>query len=496
MPQKKELQYRTEIIPVQDMLASLSGDAFGPPERDAAPGEAKEAQLDLDEGELVDDEAASDELQYSQYSSSFYDPEHDPEHDPENDTEYDPECEPEGEPEEQLDRPLERDHLAESLIEDDFGMLPTPTALPGAGEEAMMQSFHEDFEMTSSGPLTFHEDHFGARSVIEGTAHKWDSKRNAYGAGNEFKVQGSPIKVRIRDVHIIWNLFDGYDWQRTRDTITQAVQEVEEKATERRARNERRSPREADDDEESVIGDFLFNSIYIGIPANRDPRDLSNLISRNVDDLASETESQAPSTVTQSPSRQPRPTRGRGKRLRLNRSKHHKLAFELRGVCVDLVVFPPGSGETQSSVDVRVRDLEIFDLVPTSTWRKFATYMQDAGDRESGTNMVHLEILNVKPVADLAASEMVVKVSGGRDDRAMLTGRPRSSPSGCTSIRTPWTFWRASSSSRTRRRRSTPASRTSHSCSASRSTRCGSRWTTSPRRSTTRGCGRATRTNS
>ncbi|KAI9820141.1 MAG: autophagy- protein 2 [Thelocarpon impressellum] len=380
LPRKQDVKYRTEIIPVHDMLASLSGDAFGPSGQSEV---ADDFGPVLDESDVIEEEDTAGNLQFSQYSSSFYDPEIDSEPDP----------------------------LSESLIGDDFGMLANPTMIPDTGEDAMLESFHEGFEMSSSGPLNFLEDHFASKSVVEGTAHKWDSKRNAYGTGNEFKVLGSPMKVRVRDVHLIWNLFDGYDWQRTRDTITKAVHEVEEKATERRARSDRRVSFEADDEEESVIGDFLFNSIYIGIPANRDPRDLSNLINRHVDDLASETESQAPSTMTQSPSRQPRPARAKGKRLRLNRSKHHKLAFELRGVCVDFVVFPPGSGETQSSVDVRVRDFEIFDLVPTSTWRKFATYMHDAGDRESGTSMLHLEILNVKPVADLAASEIVVKAT-------------------------------------------------------------------------------------
>ena len=81
--------------------------------------------------------------------------------------------------------------------------------------------------------------------------------------------------------HIIWNLFDGYDWQHTRDTITKAVQEVEAKAIERRARGERISTFEQDiEDEETVIGDFLFNSIYIGIPGNRDPRELAAAINQ------------------------------------------------------------------------------------------------------------------------------------------------------------------------------------------------------------------------
>ena len=135
-------------------------------------------------------------------------------------------------------------------------------------------------------------------------------------------------------------------------------------------------------------------------------------MNRNIDDLASETGSYATSTTaTSSPSRQNMAPQTKRKKLRLARSKHHKMTFELKGVSIDMVVFPPGSGETQSSIDIRVQDLEIFDHVPTSTWKKFATYMHDAGERESGTSMVHIEILNVKPVPDLAASEIILKVS-------------------------------------------------------------------------------------
>ena len=86
------------------------------------------------------------------------------------------------------------------------------------------------------------------------------------------------------------------------------------------------------------------------------------------------------------------------------------MTFELKGLSADCLVFPPGQGETQSSIDVRVQDLEIFDHLPTSTWRKFATYMQDAGERESGTGMVHIEILHVKPVPDLPVTEIILKV--------------------------------------------------------------------------------------
>ncbi|KAI9771088.1 MAG: autophagy- protein 2 [Geoglossum simile] len=373
-PPSQDIRYRTEIVPVEDMLASLSGDAFAP----SAPTDSS-FPLSLEEGDMVDDDVP----QNLEFVESFYRPESE----------------------------LTSEEIADSLLEDDLGQLASPPKTRELGGKVLLESFREQYSVTPNEPLEFHEDHFELKSGIEGTAHKWNSVKNTYSAVHQGKIRGSPLRVRVRDVHVIWNLFDGYDWQKTRETISKAVKEVEVKAMERRSRNERRVSFDVEDDEESVIGDFLFNSIYIGIPANRDPRELSSQINRNFDDLASETESYAASSTSHSPSRQSYGSRARGKRLKLDRSKHHKIAFELKGVSADLVVFPPGTGETQSSLDVRVKDMEIFDHVPTSTWKKFVTYMHDAGERESGSSMLHLEILNVKPIPDLAASEIVVRAT-------------------------------------------------------------------------------------
>jgi len=259
--------------------------------------------------------------------------------------------------------------------------------------------------------LVIHENYFGQGSVIQGTAHRWNSAKNEYDEEDKEKVARSPVSVRVRDVHIIWNLFDGYDWSHTRDVISEAVAGIEAKAYEREAGRDRSrltgEPELAE--EETVIGDFLFNSIYIGIPANRDPRELAAAINQDLNDNATETESIATTAMTVTPSRQG--SAQRRKRLKLNRSKRHKITFELQGIDVDLITFPPGSGETQSSIDVRIRDINVFDHVPTSTWKKFLTYDQDAGEREMGTSMAHLEILTVKPLPELGASEFVLKVT-------------------------------------------------------------------------------------
>ena len=377
-PPSKEIKYRTKVIPVADLLASLSGDAFG-----TAEGEYNfDDDFGLGEGSEGGEGPPTDESDDLDFDSHYY------QH--ESDAQYN-----------------------EAIMEDEGeSSASAQLTIRDTNDGILLDSFVESQEPAESDELEFQEDHFGTGSILEGTAHRWNSAKNTYDRSNASKIKKSPLKVCVRDVHIIWNLFDGYDWQHTRDAITKAVQDVESRAIEKRARNERRPTFDQDiEDEETVIGDFLFNSIYIGIPANRDPRELAAAINQELNDNTTETESIATTQLSSSPSRQGTARKTKSKRLRLNRSKHHKITFELRGVSVDFVAFPPGSGETQSSVDIRVHDFEIFDHVPTSTWRKFATYMQDAGERETGTNMIHIEILNVKPVPELAASEIVLKAT-------------------------------------------------------------------------------------
>jgi len=371
----KETKYRTKVIPVHDLLASLTGDAFGTAEGDY------NFDDDFGMGEASEAFGAEgpDDLDFD---SHFYQQE--------GDEDYN-----------------------EAILEDEGGLSASAQlSSRDTHDGVLLDSFVEPEPEEEVGELDFQDNHFGTGSVLEGTAHRWNSTKNTYDHSNASKVRKSPLKACVRDMHIIWNLFDGYDWQNTRDTITKAVQDVESRAIEKKARNDRRSTFDHDiDDEDEFIGDFLFNSIYIGIPGNKDPRELAAAINQELNDNATETESIATTYLSSSTSRQGSARKSKPKKLRLNRSKRHKITFELKGVSVDLVTFPPDSGETQSSVDVRVHDFDIFDHVPTSTWRKFATYMQDAGEREFGTSMIHLEILNVKPIADLAASEIVLKAT-------------------------------------------------------------------------------------
>ncbi|KAI1657358.1 hypothetical protein F4813DRAFT_361154 [Daldinia decipiens] len=376
-PPSKEIKYRTKVVPVEDLLASISADAFGKAEGDY--DFDKDFGLELDETDSDFGLGNSGQSSPLAVDSRFYD-------------------------ESSVEAKLFE--ATGSMISDEMGTQDTTDGV-------LLTNFSSQPDMMDDDDdLVIHENYFGSGSVIQGTAHRWNSAKNAYDEANDEKIQRSPLSVRVRDVHVIWNLFDGYDWSRTREVISKVVHNIESTAIEQQSRHDR--ARTSTDmeliEEETEIGDFLFNSIYIGIPANRDPRELTHAINQELNDAATETESIATTAMTATPSRQGNAYRNKRK-LKLNRSKRHKITFELKGINVDLVTFPPGSGETQSSIDVRIRDLDVFDLVPTSTWKKFATYDQDAGEREMGTSMVHLEILNVKPVADLAASEIVLKAT-------------------------------------------------------------------------------------
>jgi autophagy-related protein 2 len=375
-PPSKENKYRTKVVPVQDLLASISAEAFGRAEGD----------YDFDNDFAIAQELGGDEL-------------------------YD---------EAQDDSPLAVDSryyddtpVVEQLFDATGSMVSDTTTTQETNDGVLLTNFgtSSDSMSVDSEELIIQENYFGKGSSLDGVAYVWNSSQNTYDRAPEVLVQRSPLRVAVRDVHVIWNLFDGYDWARTRDVISKAVHDVEEKAQARRQRSERRAVYEEEfEDEETVIGDFLFNSIYIGIPANRDPRELTQAINQELNDNATETASVATTAFTTTTGRTSGPSRTR-KKLRLNRSKQHKITFELKGVNVDMISFPPGSGETEASIDIRIQSLDIFDHVPTSTWKKFVTYDQDAGEREMDNSMVHLELLNVKPIPDLAASEMVVRVT-------------------------------------------------------------------------------------
>lgn len=363
-------KYRT-TIPLQQMMESFTGDALIAPEE-------VEGDDFMSNADLVEDEVPTN----LEFVGSIYNSQSLPTH----------------------------EEMGDSLLgEDDLGALATPPLVRQRGDRGLLESFQEKYEITENEQdFEFNDDYFEeSEANLKGKARKWDSTKNQYHLSNEFKVPEAPLKVRVRDMNIIWNLYDGYDWPRTRNIISQAVDDVEARAEERR-----RKVRDEDEDDDFIEEDFLFNSVWIGVPVKDEKGALARRINHDIDDLASETGSYATSTATRSTgaTNHPRTSTRSKRRLKLERSKHKKIAFSLMDVAVDLIVFPPDSGETINSLNVRVRDFEIFDHVPTSTWKKFVTCLIEPSARQMHKPMINLEVVTVKPVTDLAASELVIKV--------------------------------------------------------------------------------------
>ena len=413
-PPSKQPKYLTEPMTIEDMMASFTGDAFAKPDKppetlfdvEEQPSDDPELMLDIPTlGEDDDDGLLAD----SEMTSSLYGPI--------------------GSMLEGVDKPEDEDasedfpETAESLLEDDpFEMTSSPTDAPLSDSALVKELNKQRRPAVKDEPvdLGLYEvedlglDALGGNQRALGTQYRFNTPvARGYKAPAASKHRDLPFRLKLRDLHIIWNIYDGYDWQRTRDGITEAVEQVETRAEQRRAK--RRQSQNEREDEESVIGDFLFNSIYIGVPSNHDAQELRRQINRNIDDLASETESVPVSGMSRPTiySASGRPAKQRQqRRLNLERSKAHKVAFELKGVSADVLVFPPDSADVVSSVDVRVKDFEIFDNVPTSTWKKFLTHLDnDPSAREMSKPMMHIELLNVRTLENFAASEIVMHVS-------------------------------------------------------------------------------------
>lgn len=309
-----------------------------------------------------------------------------------------------------------------------------------ASHASSSSSISEDEMVTDVQSLRINEDFFSNLPTLNSRAHLFDTSRQKFTYVSNSDLSKCPLQIRVLDATVIWNLFDGYDWHATREKISKAViEKVQTKAAERRARfgsgsrgssfSDELRPTFTDLDEDE--DDVLFNSVRVDIPAQRDAHNVFDDINRNIQgvtptftDSVSDANSQiatrsnftTATTLNASSSRRSSITSlmtpAHAPKLRLGRSRRRKLAFDLRGISLDFIMYPPEvSRESQSSLDLRIRDLDVLDYVPTSTWSKFATYNRDAGERETGSDMIRVRLVNVKPVPELAATEIVLKAA-------------------------------------------------------------------------------------
>lgn len=402
----KQQKYLTEPVTIDDMISSFSGDAYAQPEK---PGEmlfdAEEA-AQLPDSDIDDDSDGL--LADADMSSSLYGP---------------------------IggmmgDLPAGKDHsdqdygeTVESLLEDDpFEMTTSPDDMPFSDSALLRDLRQQSMPVKSSEPVDLGNyeiedlgfDALGVDERALGSHNRFCAPTSQRKVGKKSRsMERLPFKLRLRDVNATWHMHDGYDWQRTRDGITTAVEHVEQQAEERLAR--RRQSRVEPEDEESTIGDCMFNSVYITVPNNiTEAPDIRRGINRQIDDMASESESVPASGISRPTaySAGGRPIRKtHRRRLKLERSRYHKVSFELKGMSVDLDVLPQGSGDLQSSIEVRLKQFEIYDNVPTSTWKKFLTQKHNEGTQEIARPMVHIELLTRKTIQERDATELLIHVA-------------------------------------------------------------------------------------
>jgi len=220
------------------------------------------------------------------------------------------------------------------------------------------------------------------------------------------------LRLRINSGDLTLLLYDGYDWAKTRKTITEEVKEMRRRLTKIR---QLVASGQTQDQSLEKTGALLFNSLYIGLEQDVDALEPGALIAAIDEELKDDLEIASLSSwqslkpaVSSTPVRSPRV---KGKRL--TRSKSPSMEFRLLGIKSEVDHFQPHE-PTASRTLVTVRDVEILDHIKTSTWRKFLTELRSdsrGNIRETNSNMVRVELLSVRPIPDHPSEEARLRVS-------------------------------------------------------------------------------------
>ncbi|RLV95950.1 Autophagy-related protein 2 [Spathaspora sp. JA1] len=272
-----------------------------------------------------------------------------------------------------------------------------------------------DSQGTSS--LVFEEEHFD---------------KNRVSASSSADSTVNPVKVNINLSKTRIFLYDGYDWKDTRKVIRASLKHFETQVKdggnkERKSKSPSKSSASppaikfdvketiSEDEEEGLYEETLFQSIHVAFPRQAKPSDVADAINNTItpqDENTFEEQKKAQANIS-----------GKNyKNLKLRRSLNHKVYVDLKNIEVNVDVFstrdpridktdPNMTHEMLSSVEVRLGTVDIYDNVPTSTWNKFLSYMNSLGEREIGTSMVRISILNIRPAPSMVFGEMMMNIS-------------------------------------------------------------------------------------
>lgn len=232
--------------------------------------------------------------------------------------------------------------------------------------------------------------------------------------GLPFSSENETLRLRIRNCDIALLLYEGYDWPATRRTIEEEVKEMRKRLAKIRQLVASGQSQEPLLEDTSAL---LFNSVYIGLHEDVDATQPDALIAAIDEELRDDfdTGSQSSWQTLQNPvpsAAPPRPTvRTSGKRL--TRARGPSIEFSLTGMNAEFNAYG-GNSVVVSRTFVTVRDLEILDHIKTSTWKKFLTALRSDSKgnvRETGANMVRIELHSVRPSLGHKSEEARLRVS-------------------------------------------------------------------------------------
>jgi autophagy-related protein 2 len=221
------------------------------------------------------------------------------------------------------------------------------------------------------------------------------------------------VRVRLQNCNLTVFLHEGYDWPSTRRIIEEETKVMRMKLMKIRQMLASGQAYDPNIDETSAL---LFNSVYVGLEENVEGMDSGALIAAIDQELEDEYEVASQSswqTLVPVSSAKPSETAiAQSKRRSLKRSRNPSIEFRLAGLALSFDHYRPMEAFASRTL-CTVRDLQIFDHIKTSTWKMFLTELRrDLRGivRETGSNMVRLELRNVRPVPQNPAEETRLRV--------------------------------------------------------------------------------------
>ncbi|VUG20165.1 ATG2 [Brettanomyces bruxellensis] len=320
----------------------------------------------------------------------------------------------------------------------------------------------------------FYKGEYGSKSLIDSENSQRESLKSSKDVASELSVQsdhfgridakvGKPkiipmsITLGLRKIELL--MYDGYEWKETRNQIAEAIRRVQKTADiAKKIHNEKKKAGKSKVLESDMITDSpklnnpesgipskiveetLFQSIHLGVHPGESLGSAYDRVNESInpqgwtDDSLLNTSSNASKKPTIDINVEK--SSKSYKDLQLKRSRTFKAKIVIDDV--DLLFLLVSDNEPRpkskpsifcndnvsSEVDTHIcvselvgrlqiciGDMKILDNVPSSSWNMFLGYMREAGKRELGSTIIKLGMDIVRPIPELAASELRMSVS-------------------------------------------------------------------------------------